>query len=57
MSHGARPVAIVVGLAALLSAGIANACPGHATHTASAPTSESVATPQPGTTNPSGVRG
>jgi hypothetical protein len=58
MSHGAKPVAVAIGLAAFLSAGIAAACPSHATHSASAATSDSVATTvQPSTERPAGVRG
>jgi hypothetical protein len=38
MSHGAKPVtAALFGIAALLTAGVASACPSHATHSAQAP--------------------
>lgn len=44
MSHGAKPaVALLFGLAVLLSAGIAGACPAHTDHSAQAPSSDSVA--------------
>lgn len=38
MSHGAKPVtAALFGIAALLTAGVASACPSHTTHSAQAP--------------------
>ena len=44
MSHGAKPVtAALFGIAALLTAGVASACPSHTTHSAQAPASDSVA--------------
>ena len=43
MSHGAKPVAAALfGLAALLTAGVASACPSHTTHTAQVPASDTV---------------
>jgi len=44
MSHGAKPVvAALFGIAALLTAGVASACPSHTTHSAQAPASDTVA--------------
>jgi hypothetical protein len=57
MSRGAKPVAVALGLAAFLSAGIASACPGHATHSASAPASDAVTSTQPAAPTQGGVRG
>lgn len=57
MSHGAKPVAVLFGLAALLTAGIANAeCTSNHSTSASTqkPASDSVAT---GTKAPSTPRG
>jgi hypothetical protein len=58
MSHGAKPVAVALGVAAFLSAGVAMACPAHKEHTASLPTDSVVTTTQPSTQGPvGGVRG
>ncbi|WP_192499405.1 hypothetical protein [Skermanella pratensis] len=44
MSHGAKPViAVLFGISALLTAGVASACPSHTTHSAQAPASDTVA--------------
>jgi len=44
MSHGAKPVtAALFGIAALLTAGVASACPSHTTHSAQAPASGTTA--------------
>ena len=44
MSHGAKPVtAALFGIAALLTAGVAVACPSHTTHSAQAPASDTSA--------------
>lgn len=46
MSHGAKPVAaLLLGLAVLLSAGIASACPAHESHSAEV-TGQTKATPR-----------
>lgn len=45
MSHGASPViAAAFGFAILLTAGIAQACPSHTTHTAQGPATDKVVT-------------